>query len=256
MPKISVTIITLNEAKHIEACIRSVSFADEVLVIDSGSTDGTVSIAEAAGAKVIKEAWRGFGAQKQFAVEQATNDWVFCLDADERPSPELTSEIISTMQNPAYHAYSMPRCNTFLGRWLRYGEGYPDLSLRMFDRRHARWSEDVVHEKVETAVSVGVLKSDLMHFSEDGIQAYLTKQNRYTSLQAEQMLAKGKIFSVSRMIFSPFFRFLKFYIVRRGFRDGVPGLIHILIGCMNSFNKYAKLYELQVKSNKAKEVNQ
>ncbi|WP_020410675.1 glycosyltransferase family 2 protein [Hahella ganghwensis] len=245
MPKLSVTIITLNEAKRIRECIASVSFADEVLVVDSGSSDDTTEIARAAGARVIEEPWRGFGPQKQFAVDQAQNDWVLCLDADERPSPELAAEICQIMQQPMFKAYTMPRCNTFLGRWLRHGEGYPDLSLRLFDRRNAVWSKDPVHEKVETESEIGQLKADLMHFSEDGINAYLAKQNRYTSLQAEQMHTRGKDFSVGQMIFSPLFRFFKFYILRRGFQDGIPGLIHILIGCMNSFLKYAKLYELK-----------
>ncbi len=248
MPKVSVTIITLNEAKRIQECIASVSFADEVLVVDSGSSDATVALAETAGARVIYEPWRGFGEQKQFAVKNAAHDWVFCLDADERPSPELVEEIKKVLQSPQAKAYTMPRCNTFLGRWLRHGEGYPDRSLRLFDRRSASWSADPVHEKVETEAIVLDLASDLMHFSEDGVQTYLAKQNRYTSLQAEIMLRKGKSFSPLQMIFSPLLRFVKFYIVRRGFLDGMPGLIHILIGCMNSFTKYAKLYELQVKS--------
>jgi len=249
MPKVSVTIITLNEAKRIEECIASVAFADEILVVDSGSEDDTVARALAAGARVISERWRGYGPQKQFAVESASNNWVFCLDADERPSPRLVKEIKKVLQSPQAKAYTMPRCNIFMGRWLRYGEGYPDRSLRLFDRRHARWSLDPVHEKVEAQESVAQLASDLMHFSEDGVEAYIAKQNRYTSLQAEQMLQRGKPFSVAQMLFSPFFRFVKFYIFRRGFLDGAPGLIHILIGCMNSFSKYAKLYELQSKRN-------
>ena len=249
MPKVSVIIITLNEAKRIEDCIASVAFADEVLVVDSGSEDDTVARARAAGARVISEPWKGYGPQKQFAVESAVNNWVFCLDADERPSPLLIEEIKKVLQSPQAKAYTMPRCNTFLGRWLRHGEGYPDHSLRLFDRRYASWSSDPVHEKVETLEVVAPLVSDLMHYSEDGVDAYLAKQNRYTSIQAEQMLQRGKSFSTTQMLFSPLLRFVKFYFFRRGFLDGVPGLIHILIGCMNSFNKYAKLYELQSKRN-------
>ncbi len=247
MPKLSVTIITLNEEKNIEACIESVGFADEVLVVDSGSTDRTVAIAEAAGAKVIHEPWKGFGPQKQFAVEQAAHDWVLCIDADERPGKELSQEITEVLNGPQYKAYSMPRCNIFLGRWLRYGEGYPDRSLRLFHRGFARWSVDAVHEKVECSTPVGTLNSDLLHYSEDGVQQYLQKQNRYTSLQAELMMNKGKKFSLMQLLLSPLFRFFKFYFMRKGFLDGVPGLIHILIGCINSFVKYAKLYELEVK---------
>ncbi|WP_097458957.1 glycosyltransferase family 2 protein [Mangrovitalea sediminis] len=237
-------IITLNEAERLSACLASLEFVDEIVIVDSGSTDDTVALAESHGARVIQQPWLGYGRQKQFAVDQASHDWVLCLDADERLTPELALEIQSAMQSPDADAYEMPRCNLFLGRWLRHGEGYPDLSLRLFHRQKARWSEDPVHEKVVCSGSVGRFKNDLNHQSADRIERYLQKQNRYTSLQAEALHARDKKPSAFRMLSSPVTRFFKFYIVRRGFLDGIPGLIHILIGCMNSFFKYAKLYEL------------
>src|SRR5574343_459791 len=242
---LSVAIITLNAASHLEACLQSARFADEIVVVDSGSTDGTQTLAERYGARVIAQPWLGFGPQKQFAVDAAQHDWVLCLDADERVSPELQAAIESTLQQPATGAYRFARCNRFLGRYLKYGEGYPAWSLRLFDRRQARWSDDAVHEKVVSQASVGTLPGDLLHDSAETLAAYLTKQNRYTSLAADMAWQAGKRSSFGRLVFSPLVRFIKFYLIRQGFRDGLPGLIHIAIGCMNSFLKYAKMLEKQ-----------
>ena len=131
----SVVIITLNAAQQLEACLQSAAFADEIVVVDSGSSDATAEIALKYGARVIVQPWLGFGRQKQFAVSQASHDWVLCLDADERVSDELRASIIATLRQPGFTAYQMPRCNRFMGRWLRHGEGYPDWSLRLFERR-------------------------------------------------------------------------------------------------------------------------
>ncbi len=243
---LSVAIITLNAASQLEDCLKSVRFADEIVVVDSGSTDGTQALAERYGARLIEQAWLGFGPQKQFAVEAATHDWVLCLDADERVSPELQTAIENALQSPSNTAFRFARCNRFLGRYLKFGEGYPDWSLRLFDRRQARWSDDAVHEKVVAKGAVGTLNGDLLHDSAESLGAYLTKQNRYTSLAAEMALAAGKRTSFGRLIFSPLIRFIKFYLIRQGFRDGLPGLIHIAIGCFNSFLKYAKMLEKQL----------
>ncbi len=250
---LSVVIITLNAASQLEACLQSARFADEIVVVDSGSTDATQSLAERHGARVIQQDWLGFGPQKQFAVESASHDWVLCLDADERVTPELQAAIESTLeirQNSAstadgVHAYRFARCNRFLGRYLKHGEGYPDWSLRLFDRRHARWSDDAVHEKVICDGPIGSLAGDLLHDSAESLSSYLTKQNRYTSLAAEMALAAGKRSSLIRVALSPLVRFIKFYFIRQGFRDGLPGFVHIAIGCFNSMIKYAKMLEQQ-----------
>jgi hypothetical protein len=139
----------------------------------------------------------------------------------------------------------MPRCNRFLGRWLRHGEGYPDWSVRLFHRAHARWSDDAVHEKIVTGQPVVRLHGDLLHDSAETLEKYLDKQNRYTTLQAELLRSAGRRASVAQLLLSPALRFVKFYLVRLGFLDGVPGLVHIAIGCMNTFNKYAKLKALE-----------
>ena len=242
---LSVVVITLNAAAHLRACLESAAFADEILVVDSGSGDGTCALAAACGARVLRQDWLGFGPQKRFAVEQARHDWVLCLDADERVTPALQASIAAAMASPRHGAYRFARCNRFLGRYLRHGEGYPDWSLRFFDRRRACWSDDAVHEKVIADTSVGTLSGDLLHDSAETLNAYLAKQNRYTTLAAEAAYRAGKRASPVKACLSPLVRFVKFYALRRGFLDGLPGFIHIVIGCFNSFGKYAKMIELQ-----------
>jgi glycosyltransferase involved in cell wall biosynthesis len=242
---LSAVVITRDAAGQLAACLASLAFAQEILVVDSGSTDGTVELAKVHGAHVIEHAWLGYGRQKQLAVTKAAHDWVLCLDADERVSDELRASIVAELAAPRGFVYAMPRCNQFLGRWLRHGEGYPDWNTRLFHRGHASWSDDPVHEHVLTTHPVIRLAGDLMHESAETLERYLDKQNRYTTLQAERMLADGRDASALQMVFSPLVRFLKFYVFRLGFLDGVPGLVHIAIGCMNSFNKYAKLRALR-----------
>ena len=238
---LSAVLITLNAVTQLADCLRSLAFCDEIVVVDSGSTDGTVELAQGLGARVIPLAWRGFGPQKQFAVEQASHDWVLCVDADERISDALRASIETALAAPSCHAYRFPRCNRFMGRYLRHGEGYPDWSLRLFDRRHARWSDDTVHEKVIAEGEVGRIKGDLLHDSAETLDGYLAKQKRYTTLAAQAAIANGKRASYAHVLLSPLLRFFKFYFFRLGFLDGLPGLVHILIGCGNSFAKYAKM---------------
>lgn len=238
---LSAVLITRDAADQLPECLAALGFCDEILVVDSGSGDATVALAHAAGARVIETRWRGFGPQKQFAVEQATHDWVLCIDADERVSPELAASIRAVPPAPIFNAYRFARCNRFMGRYLRHGEGYPDWSLRLFDRRHARWSDDAVHERVIADGPVGTLAGDLRHDSAESLERYLDKQNRYSTLAAETALAMGKHGSAAQLLLSPLVRFVKFYLLRGGFRDGLPGLVHILIGCHASFAKHAKM---------------
>ena len=242
---LSAVLITRNAAQQLEACLESVAFADEIVIVDAGSADGTREIAARRGARVLQKDWMGYGRQKQFAVEQAAHDWVLCVDADERVSGELGASIARALEAPGSPAYRMRRRNRFLGKWLAHGEGYPDWSPRLFDRRSARWSDDAVHEKVLYAATPGTLEGDLLHDSAESLAAYLDKQNRYTTLAAEQMLERGRSAGYARLLLSPLVRFFKFYLLRLGFLDGLPGLVHISIGCMNSYLKYAKLLELR-----------
>ncbi|HWI37155.1 MAG TPA: glycosyltransferase family 2 protein [Burkholderiales bacterium] len=244
MVPVSAVLITRNAAATLDACLESLAFADEIVVVDSGSTDATVEIARQRNARVVQKEWLGFGRQKQYAVEQAKHDWVLCLDADERVSPQLAASIAQALATPVSPVYRMPRRNRFLGRWLSHGEGYPDWSPRLFNRLNARWSDDLVHEKVLYAVTPGTLDGDLMHDSSDDLATYLDRQNRYTTLAARQAYELGRSANVLHLLLSPVVRFFKFYVLRLGFLDGVPGLLHISIGCMNSYLKYAKLLEL------------
>ncbi|HXL75760.1 MAG TPA: glycosyltransferase family 2 protein [Burkholderiales bacterium] len=242
---LSAVLITRNAAAVLAPCLESLAFADEIVVVDSGSSDGTAEIAKRFGAHLVQKEWLGFGRQKQYAVDQARHDWVLCLDADETVSPRLAASIQAELAAPVSPVYRMPRRNRFLGRWLSHGEGYPDWSPRLFNRMNARWSDDLVHEKVLYAVTPGTLQGDLMHDSSDDLTAYLDRQNRYTTLAARQAYELGRSASFLHLVMSPVVRFFKFYVFRLGFLDGVPGLLHISIGCMNSYLKYAKLIELR-----------
>jgi glycosyltransferase involved in cell wall biosynthesis len=238
-------VITRDAAGQLAECLASAPFAGEIVVVDSGSSDDTVEIARRCGATVVVQPWLGFGPQKNFAVRLATHDWVLCLDADERVTPELGASIRTALAaTPDAAAFAVARRNRFLGRWLRHGEGYPDWIVRLFDRRRARWTEDPVHENVAVDGPVARLSGDLLHASAESLDAYVAKQNRYTSLQAAAMRAQGERAGTLRLVASPFARFLRFYVVRLGFLDGVPGFVHIAIGCFASFMKYAKLRAL------------
>ena len=241
---ISVVIIAKNAASQIAACIDSVVFAAEILVVDSGSEDETRAIADVRGCRLIEKEWLGFGRQKQFAVSEAAHDWVLCLDVDERVTPQLQESIRAAMASQKYKAWRMPRRNRFLGRWLAHGEGYPDWSLRLFHRQFASWSNDPVHEAVITTADVGSLEGDLLHDSAEDVSTYLAKQNRYSSLHAEALFQQGVRAGYLKLFLSPLARFIKFYFFRRGFLDGGPGFAHVAVGCFAAFAKYAKLIEL------------
>jgi glycosyltransferase involved in cell wall biosynthesis len=242
---LTVAVIALNAGSQIGPCLASAGFADEILVVDSGSTDETVEVARRHGARVETKEWLGFGRQKQHAVAIARNDWVLCLDADERVSEALARSIRAALASRRYHAYRMARRNRFLGRWLAHGEGYPDWTVRLFHRAHAGWSNDEVHEAVLTTVEVGRLDGDLLHDSAEDIATYMVKQNRYTTLHAEALFSQGVRAGYWRLAASPLMRFIKFYILRFGFLDGGPGFAHVVIGCNNTFHKYLKLIELE-----------
>ena len=246
--QVSAVVITLNAASQLEACLTSLKFCAEIVVVDSGSQDETREIAQRCGARVIEQAWLGFGPQKRFGVAQARHDWILALDADERLTPELQAQIETALLAPEHGAYRLPRRNRFLGRWLRHGEGYPDFVLRLFDRRRANFSEDLVHEKVLAQCSTGTLRGDLLHESAETLLSYLEKQNRYTTLQAEGLRRAGRRSTPVMVVMSPLVRFCKFYFLKLGFLDGVPGFVHVAIGAFSSMMKYAKLAELTLRS--------
>ena len=242
---LSAVIITRNAAGVLDGCLDSLAFVEEIVVVDSASGDGTCELAARRGARVVQKEWQGYGRQRQYAVEQARNDWVLCIDADERVSPPLAQSIQRALVAPASPVYRMARRNRFLGRWLSYGEGYPDWSPRLFNRLNARWSDELVHEKLLYAVTPGTLDGDLLHEMPDDLPSYLERQNRYTTLAARQAYELGRSAGLGHLVMSPLVRFVKSYFFRLGFLDGLPGLLHISIGCMNNYIKYAKLIEMR-----------
>lgn len=244
MQKLSLVLITRNAAPQLAACLASAQgLVDEIIVVDSGSDDDTLDIARRFGAKLTSQTFLGFGPQKQLAVSLASHDWVLCLDADERLTPELAAAIRTELSAPRFALYQMARCNRFMGRYLRHGEGYPDWNTRLFNRQHAAWSDDAVHEHVQSSQPTGRLVGDLLHDSAESVSNYLAKQNRYTDIQAEQLFRAGRHASLGKLIGSPSARFLRFYLIKHGFLDGVAGFAHIAIGSFFAFVKYAKLRE-------------
>ena len=247
-PRLSVIIIAFNEIHHIEACLASVSFADEIVVVDSGSTDGTIERARELGARVtVTDDWPGFGPQKNRALDLATGDWILSLDADERVTPELAREIQQTMAQPAFDAYAMARLSEFVGRPMRHCGWWPDHLLRLFRRGRARFSNDVVHESIQADGATGLLKHHLLHYPYPDIESLLVKMNRYSTAGAQKMHQRGKRTSVFGALGHGFWTFVRIYIMRRGFLDGRQGLVVACAGAAGSFFRYAKLIELQNK---------
>jgi len=252
VPKLSVTVITRNEAANIDACLASVAWADETLVIDSQSTDGTADRARAKGARVIVKDWPGYSAQKNFAAEQTAHDWILSIDADERVTPELAAEIRAVLNGESLAAgYRIPRVTWHLGRWIRTTDWYPDYQLRLYDRRRATWNPRRVHESVDADGAVGQLTHDLQHFAYRDIGHHLTTMDRYTTLAAEQMDADGKKAGLTDLVFHPPAAFFRNYILRRGITDGVPGFIISAMNAHYVFLKFAKLWERQHRSNRS-----
>jgi glycosyltransferase involved in cell wall biosynthesis len=246
VPNVSVTIITFNEAEHIAAAIDSASWADEVIVVDSGSTDDTVRIAERKGARVSTRAWTGYVDQKNHAATLAAHDWIFSLDADERIPPPLASEIRSLLQSePTRRAYRVPRVAFHLGRWIRTTDFYPDYQTRLYDRRVARWQGQHVHESVRVDGGPGQLTNDLQHYSFRDLSDHVARLNQYAALAARQMHEAGRRASAADLLIYPPAAFLRNYILRRGLLDGGAGLVISIVNSYGVFLKFAKLWELQ-----------
>ncbi|QEM67231.1 glycosyltransferase family 2 protein [Geobacter sp. FeAm09] len=244
---LSVVIIAKNEAERLDACLQSAAWADEIVVVDSGSSDATREIARRYTDKVFDIPWRGFGPQKQAAVDLATNDWIFNIDCDERLTPGLAAEIRGILAaDCAAGAYSVPR-RTFLGsKEIRHCGWYPDRTIRLFDRRRARFSDSLVHERVVTEAETGTCREHLLHYSFAGVAPLLTKLNHYTELSARQMFERGRGCSVLDIVFRPLFALFKTYVLRLGFLDGVEGVVVSVSNAVSVFYKYVKLRELRL----------
>jgi glycosyltransferase involved in cell wall biosynthesis len=246
VPKLSVTIITLDEAAHIGAAIDSVAWADEILVVDCGSTDATVQIARDRGATVLHRDWSGWIAQKNFAAERAAHDWIFSLDADERVPAPLAGEIRELLSSePPLRGYRVPRVTFHLGKWIRTTDFYPDYQTRLYDRRAARWRGRYVHESVAVDGPVGRFRHDLEHYSFRDLGDHLDRVNRYTTLAARQMHEAGRRAGVFNLVIHPAAAFVRNYVLRFGAMDGTAGLIISIINAYSVFLKFAKLWELE-----------
>lgn len=248
MLKLSVTVITKNEAADIAAALQSVAWADERIVVDSGSTDDTVARATPLADRVVTHEWPGYGAQKNFAASLARHDWILSIDADERVTPALADEIRRELERePANGGYRIPRVTHYLGRWIRSTDWYPDDQLRLYDRRRARWTTPHVHEGVTVNGSVGRLRGELEHFAYRDVADHLDTIDRYTTFAARQMFEDGRRAGWFHLVAHPPLAFLRNYFVHGGLRDGVPGFVVSSLNAYYVFLKFAKLWELRAR---------
>lgn len=239
--KITATIITLNEERNIVRAIESLRCADEILIVDSGSVDRTVELAQNLGARVIEAGWLGYAAQKNWAAEQAAHDWILSLDADEALSEALEAEIWNLKKcGPEYEAYTMPRLARYLGKWIFHSGWYPDLKVRLYRRGKARWMGDFVHESVVPSGRLGHLKSNILHFTCDSLSEHLKTLDKYTTLAAQELAARSLKPTLTKLIFDPPWTFFKTYFLKRGFLDGMEGLIIAYMAAFYTFLKYSK----------------
>lgn len=245
--KLTVTVITLNEAEQIADALNSVAWADEIIVVDSGSTDGTADLARARGARVILRDWPGYSDQKNFAADQASHDWVLSLDADERVTPELAAEIQALLaRGPEVRGYRIPRVSHYLGRWIRSTDWFPDPQLRLYDRRAGRWNGQRVHESVRLNDGhPAMLRGELQHHPYRDISDHLATIDRYTTLAADVAQAEGRRTNAVAMALHGWFAFLRNYLLRGGFRDGSAGFVISILNAYYIFLKLAKLWERQ-----------
>ena len=242
----TVAIITKNEAHNLAACLASISFADQIVVVDSGSTDSTVDLAKQFGAEVtVHPDWQGFGIQKGRALALARCDWVLSIDADERVSPALKSEIQKILVAPKFSAYSMPRLSSFCGQYMRHSGWYPDRVLRLFRRGSAQFSQELVHERVLTQAAVGQLENHLTHETYRDMGQMLRKSDAYSTAGAAEMFNQGKSASLASAVAHAFWAFIRTYFLRRGFLDGRLGFVLAISVSQTTYYRYVKLWMLR-----------
>jgi glycosyltransferase involved in cell wall biosynthesis len=243
--KITITLITLNSEKTIKPVLEAVSWADEIVLVDSGSTDKTLEIAQQFKAKIIFRDFDGYGSQKNFATEQASNDWILSLDDDEILTPELQHEIQNlNLSTTDYQGFKIPRSLIFLGKLLRFSGEYKRLTLRLFNRKYGNWNAEYVHESVEVNGKIGTLKHQILHDSYRDLTDYFNKFNKYTSLGAKTLAERGKTASSFKIISRFPTTFLKIYLLKGSCLDGYAGFMWALLTAMNPVVKYAKLKEI------------
>lgn len=242
MSRLSAIVIVRNEEAQIQACLESLAWVDETVVVDSGSTDRTVELARRHATKVIETEWTGYAGAKQRALQEVSGDWVLWIDADERVPSELAEEIRSVLERSEINGYYVARKAIFLGRWIKHGGWYPGYVCRLFRRYAGRFNNALVHEAVTVDGPTGHLAHPLIHYTDPTLEHYLKKFNIYTSLAAQQLYQDGRRFRWIDLIGRPPFMFLKMYVIKRGFLDGVQGLILCVLSSCYVFTKYAKLW--------------
>ena len=240
--RLSVCIVAMNEADRIGECLRSADFADEWIVVDSHSTDETREIAASLGARVIERDWPGWVEQKNFAVDQATHDWVLCLDADEWVSPEMRQSVLAALErDDGTDGFEFARLTRYMGRWIRHGGWYPDRKLRLFRRDAGRFEGRNPHDRVRVKGRVERLEGDILHDPFRSLSDHLRTIDRYTTVAAEEKSARGVRVSVVDLVLRPFGKFVRMYVVKGGWLDGLAGFIVAITGSFYVFLKYAKL---------------
>ena len=243
---LSVAIITKNEEDNIRQCLQSVVFAAQVVIVDSGSADATLSIAKEFGCEIYNEAWHGFGPQKQSAIDKCRHPWILVLDADERIPPDTADNIKKIVTDPKVKedGFSFPRKNYFQGRWIKHAGWWPDRIIRLFRKEAGRMTPAMVHESVEVRGMVGSLDKAIEHYTESRLSIIIQKIDRYSTLGAETAFREGKKSSTGGAFLRAFFTFIQDYFLRLGIMDGMPGLTLAVTDSVNKFFKYAKLSEL------------
>jgi glycosyltransferase involved in cell wall biosynthesis len=252
MPKLSVVIITYNEEKRIADCLSSVTWADEIIVVDSYSTDKTLEVCRKFGVRVIQHEWPGHVKQKNYALTQAAHDWVLSLDADEVASPLLAAQVQQLMQQgpPEAAGYYFPRQTYYLGRWIKHCGWYPDYKLRLVDRQRAHWEGEDPHDSLVCRGKTAKLSGRIYHYSFDGLADHLDTIDRFTTIAARERHKKGARANLGHLVLRPPFTFLKMYLLKLGLLDGLQGLIICVLSAYHVFVKYAKLWELNHKQDR------
>ena len=242
---IAAVVITYNEEANMEDCLRSISWADEIVVVDAMSTDRTCTIARQYTSNIFRRPWEGYVSARRYALSMARSEWILSVDADERVTPELKAEIQAELARPQMEGYRIPRKAYFLGRWIRHCGWYPGYVLRLFRKDRAKVTQRMVHEGIRVEGSVGTLRNHILHYTYPTIEAYFERFQRYTSLSASDLHLQGRRSGLGDLLLRPPFQFVKMYLVKLGFLDGKEGFALCVLSAFHVFTKYMKLWELR-----------
>lgn len=248
--RLSAIVITYNEESNIEHCLRSISWADEIVMVDAMSQDRTLEIARKFSPRVFEKQWEGYYQAWSYALSVASGEWVLAIAADERVTEDLKSEIQETLKNPLFDGYLIPRKSFFLGKWIKHCGWYPDRTLRLFRREKGYVTNKLVHEGFRVNGKTGLMRAPILHYTCPDLRSYLTKVNHYSSLKALELYQKGRRATAQHLIFPPIARFLKMYFLKLGFLDGIEGFLLSVLSGFSVFIRYTKLLEMQREAKK------